>query len=856
MVAVATMIAVMAMTATQVIGPAIPVSPTNTPTLTSTATNTATAMPTNTATTTATATRTNTPTSTATATSGATSTATATGTPLAGGWVDDTSALVGVTFGSLNLSTTFNNISLNGAVTETTGTIVDSSIEFRTSVGPGATINGLTEKLNKITDSSGTKRVVGSALLVLSGTSYDLRVGVKDNAGHWGYRVGQVTTWTDNIAVASSLTPTHYVDATTGSDSNTGTSSGTPWQTLTKAFSTAGSGAVVQVGPGWYKRPATRVNPITVVAKFPVITNDSTRAIESDASKHAIVYSGVQSAPTGTTAQNVGKTLNGGGDYVVAPWVAQTSPNGHTYYKWTGAGTLVQEQAGWRSSRTDEPQRIGVWTDIETAWGHNPGTWADFVIDGNLSQNSGIYQPNSSTDVYLVPPSDMTGGDPNAYWVTLEANYSSGQAYGFWLLGSNSRVSGMRFDDLAIPINFGAAGSGFVVTNMIADHNLCYGFHTCVLTSGDPAAAYSTKFIIQYNRMQDNHFWNESDQSLLLDWNWIKGKPVCPNHVRSTCTTSSRIGGNQEQSATTGSKHFKDVVFRYNTVDGAFNGPALTPQAAGAWEDASNYDCHDNIITNGPDDAIEPEISTSNQRIYNNQVSHYSQFVSSGPTNYGPVYVFRNTAWDVTPTGLKNEPATGSPDNEVAGTGSTNGLKYGATGAISTAIPTLYWINNTIWTATAGSPDRFNGMGQDAGGGPTIPNIVLHNNIFRVTKYAASYQLAHWTSDYNAYGTTSLTRGLDVNGNALTIAAYRTNTGGGTHDNIWGGVNYDPSDGSAGANKAIAKIDGELFDPTNGGVTLKVGSAFIDAGVVVNNIADSYAGFLGTAPDLGAAEKG
>jgi Protein of unknown function (DUF1565) len=57
--------------------------------------------------------------------------------------------------------------------------------------------------------------------------------------------------WT-TIAAAAAVPVTWYVNVATGSDSNSGTSAGTPFQWITKAMSVALSGDTIMVAPGTY----------------------------------------------------------------------------------------------------------------------------------------------------------------------------------------------------------------------------------------------------------------------------------------------------------------------------------------------------------------------------------------------------------------------------------------------------------------------------------------------------------------------------------------------------------------------------------------------------------------------------
>lgn len=84
-------------------------------------------------------------------------------------------------------------------------------------------------------------------------------------------------------------------------------------------------------------------------------------------------------------------------------------------------------------------------------------------------------------------------------------------------------------------------------------------------------------------------------------------------------------------------------VIRENTIDMTFNGiSACTNMNSQSESEVHNTDIYRNLCKNHGDDAIEPEGSGVNCRIFSNKVKNSFVGISLAPINVGPTYVVRN----------------------------------------------------------------------------------------------------------------------------------------------------------------------------------------------------------------------
>jgi parallel beta helix pectate lyase-like protein/uncharacterized protein DUF1565 len=257
----------------------------------------------------------------------------------------------------------------------------------------------------------------------------------------------------------------------------------------------------------------------------------------------------------------------------------------------------------------------------------------------------------------------------------------------------------------------------------------------------------------------------------------------------------------------------RGTVVRGCKMYGVFDG--LAPSFwGGLWDEDYNcdWDVYDNEISNARDDIIEPEGPCINFRFWNNLCHDLFVGVSLAPINVGPIYVMYNSIYELK---FKN-------------------LKYGGY-----APGTCYLFHNTIYS------------------GSTLHNLVhisrpfdhqvFRNNVFFANTHCIFSNQAPTALndiDYNAWYSSDVQWFTSYTGVKVkrlfrfgradygTIGQLRSALGWEQH-----GVGSDPL----------------LTDPAAGKLYLQPGSPCIDAGQVLPNINDSYAG---SEPDIGAFEFG
>ena len=324
------------------------------------------------------------------------------------------------------------------------------------------------------------------------------------------------------------------------------------------------------------------------------------------------------------------------------------------------------------------------------------------------------------------------------------------------------------------------------------------------------------------NLIQDASFWSADPvASPTIPWTFVKSNI---RNADGSDYPTSRIGGSGESSGINGRGAAQRVVVRRNTIDGPFNGVVTGYNEGFDRYAGQDMDVHDNLIRHQADDALEPEFSAINFRAWDNRIEESLTVLSTGPSNYGPVFLFRNAAWR---TGNEGQ----SRDGQGRMPGSTM-LKYSGK---SDPTARIYVLHNTFWT------DGYADGGlQYASTGPSSEAFYLRNNLFRATRYAFSAppSAGSWDEDYNHFVTTDTTRGMEygVAIHRANVQAYRAASGQGAHTNLSGGFTGDIP----------------LTNAMHGDLRLPGGSPLIDAGVVVPNVSDRPgADFQGAAPDIG-----
>ncbi|MDF2961088.1 MAG: hypothetical protein K0S39_2823, partial [Paenibacillus sp.] len=777
---------------------------------------------------------------------------------------DALAATDGITPGTLTATPMYNSISLDLPFTGDDNANAAATLQFK-KTGDSIWRTGL--DLWRWDDGSG-RGFTGSVLLSDMGTSYEIRVAVTDPEGGGNILNISTTTRNDNIAEPSTLMPTHYVNASSGNDSNNGSTASTAWATLEKAVQAANAATgdmVIKVAPGYYAAPISTLvgngKKITLIAQNPAV--DANLNISS--LSHSVVYDRYV-APTGsgdtgslgqggwvqTTLQGPGYAQNYSGGSVPSPVPGYTIWTRNVGSKLIHTVSYsVKYGTDYNGAKAAQPLRVGRWKR-DTTVNSTLSTAAGFAetVHTNYTYNAGFWQDGSTDTLYLVLPG---GVDPNnSYiWLSQDSKSSSDARSGMILDGPNLRVSGFSFRSLAHGVTLKSLAQYAVI-----DHNLTrnngQGVHGRKLGTGATSRAeYAT---IQYNRFSDSNLWSKTDR--VIPWVWIKTKFVTGDGT--DYDGSNRIGEEVESDGVKAAETGANWVVRHNVFDGSFNGIGGNPYNT----DRKNYngfDIHDNTFMNLADDAVEPEGAAQNWRIWNNEMKELFSGISTD-SGYGPHYVFRNTMWTIGNEGLTDN---GHPVNP-AKPGGGNFVKFGTADT-----PSVKWyvVHNTFWT----NYDQASGIADSVGGGRK-ESWWLRNNLIRSNFYSLRMQgaAAGWNEDYNFFASNVTADpnatigggfkyfGTNYRSGAVTgtnsLSDYRIASGSGMNTNRIGGSDYNFVN-SGDSLSGLAKLDGLLTNPGTGDLTLASGSAAIDAGIVVPNISDlSGVLYNGNAPDLGAVE--
>lgn len=310
---------------------------------------------------------------------------------------------------------------------------------------------------------------------------------------------------------------------------------------------------------------------------------------------------------------------------------------------------------------------------------------------------------------------------------------------------------------------------------------------------------------------------------ILLQGAGHEGAYVSENRIRGNIVWTN--GRNQDAYACTlvGRGHILQYNDIYDWWDTAgIGGNDLTV-------DTSGCDVRGNEFHNATDDGIELDSSRFNNRVYENRFTNVLCAISAQPVAAGPCYIVRNVVYNYQLKPLKfHQLAVSNP------TTPTGVLVY----------------NNTF----VGADPR--GMG-----GGEWRNCHFRNNMFLASDDAGAIcfdtAAQRFTWDYNGwYHSPTATNFGRINSTSYaTLAAFQA-AGQETHGKLVaysvltncampsrGGLSYPFSTGFSAP-----------YTPGASDVSLKAGSnAAVDAGVALANLTE---GFLGTAPDLGAYERG
>jgi parallel beta-helix repeat protein len=303
---------------------------------------------------------------------------------------------------------------------------------------------------------------------------------------------------------------------------------------------------------------------------------------------------------------------------------------------------------------------------------------------------------------------------------------------------------------------------------------------------------------------------------------WLKGGGrhlIENNEIADTSIANWPWAITHESSAQNASILFTNEIGRGNVVrrnhlHGTYDGLhpcGDNPPPSGF---SSETDVYENTIDHDNDDAIESEGYCSNVRLWGNRISDALMAFAIAPAGTGPVWILRNTAYDL-----------GSTHSALVDGYTSSAVKINSD--YPTAVgPTLLY-HNTILTTVAGT-DAMVLLTPGAGTRLTSRNnvyIAPHRALTKVNTIAIDFDY----DDLYAPGGPSLVRwyGTDY----ATLAAFQAGVGHELH-----GVSLAPM----------------LANPAQGDFMPTAASGLIDRGVRIPGINDNYSG---AAPDLGAVER-
>jgi hypothetical protein len=266
----------------------------------------------------------------------------------------------------------------------------------------------------------------GNAALVYEGAGTAATAsGLTASTGYtfavYGKASGASTYSSGNQAVSvttgsgASSAVLYYVSASTGSESNSGTSSGAPFKTIKKAISVALAGDTINVAPGTYNTANGETFPIAMVSGVLLLgSSPATTIVDATGAIQRVINCNAGNANTrisgfritgGLTIASSGGVSTGGGIY--------TSNGDQT--------TISQNFITNNESR-----------------GY-AGTNPTFISGGN-AYGGGIYVDSSSTLIVnnIISNNKATGGDGVSNYGSSNTGGSAGGAFGGGIYGATS----------------------------------------------------------------------------------------------------------------------------------------------------------------------------------------------------------------------------------------------------------------------------------------------------------------------------------------------------------------------------------------------------------------------------------
>jgi len=301
---------------------------------------------------------------------------------------------------------------------------------------------------------------------------------------------------------------------------------------------------------------------------------------------------------------------------------------------------------------------------------------------------------------------------------------------------------------------------------------------------------------------------------------WVKGGDR--NLIEHNTIGDSSIFGwpweaTHESSAQNNSVYFTDDVgrgnvVRYNTVHDTYDGLHPCGDSAPASGFSNETDVYGNTLSRHNDDAIEAEGYCANVRIWGNRTSDSLMGFAVAPAGTGPVWIVRNTAWNL-----------GNTRSALVDGNVSSAIKINS--GYSTPVgPLLVYHNSFVTTVPATDAVVLFDPG-------VTTTLRSRNNLYSAPGHALrKINTIALDLDYDDLdaATPPLVRWYSTD--YATLAALQ------------GGTGQEPHGFAAPA---------QLAEPAHANFMPRPGSPLVDRGVALPGINDSP---VGAAPDVGAVE--
>jgi hypothetical protein len=771
----------------------------------------------------------------------------------------------GFALGTLNLGATYHTIDIEQHFTESVANSVARAVA---SIQPSdlSSPAWITEDLYVTRPSDIGPVIYGVGFGCTAGTAYNVVISLIDTGGGIAQSASTVTTRTDAIPAASSLTPTHYVRAA-GSDAADGLTAGTAWATLDHAWTQllTTADAVLQVGPGIFSKTADQSSAasqktsttatITVVAQFPAL-NDSLARINAGNETFIVQPAALRSSPTASGGPNPGVWTS---ETVVGPGIAG-APAATNYQIWKFAtGQTIASTSRWlmqvSATETGEMRQICPWRndliDLDAVES------AVEKIYTNGRYRYGFWVDGTPGNVYVRLPNDV---DPNTLWISITpATGSIGTSAPFAVRAPNCRFSGLVIRGFLTGVAFGSTTSRGGIGDHCAMESVVYGVNVGSGTAPTSATAGNNvdDVTVEYCTFTERGLRALSGgvpDATIIPWNMVKIQTL---NADGTTYATDKIAGVLEGTSVYSRNGGRRMVQRHCLIDGVFNGVGLGfPDAASRYT-TYGWEWHDLLIRDIADDAIEPDLSCCNVKAYDIRVEYALVGISLSPIVVGPFYAHRCVFWRFGADGLPMALLTGTPE--------INGefVKFGAS-ATNPVRGKMYGRHLTAWSdldqsyTDGGGYQQYRTHAAAPFAGATSNDPIVHftNCVIRATAEHYHTRNTNRVENYNLIATESyidnggnLRGGIRFDSGTIksytgtlandTIANYRSERGYGAQTNKVDGVDqqFTPT----------TWLDALLTDPENGDLSLTVAAQSQVVGVVLPGINDD----LGRTPRMG-----